>query len=112
MPTVSASSKKVELEGVGVSLELSHPRVLQANLDYYNGTLTVRALGIGVSNIHIYLSDQEYIFDLIKVHVTSIVDPPSPVFVHLGGTIQFRVGGNYSGVQKAIWASDDPHIVE
>ena len=97
---------------MGLSLDLSHPRVLQADLDYYNSTLTVRALGLGVSNIHIYMTDQDYVFDLIKVHVTSIVDPPSPVFVHVGGSIQFHVGGNYSGINKAIWASEDPHIVE
>ena len=111
-----AHSKKLpnrlELEGVGISVELSHPRVLQADLDYYNSTLTVRALSLGVCNIHIYMTDQQYVFDLIKVHVTSIVDPPSPVFVHLGGSVQFRVGGNFSGVRKAVWASDDPHIVE
>lgn len=81
-------------------------------MDYYNASLTVRALGLGSSNIHVFIPGKEYIFDLIKVHVTSIIEPVSPVFVHVGGTVQFKASYNYSSNEKSVWGSDDPRIIE
>ena len=86
--------------------------MLRADLDYYNGTLTVRALSLGISNIHVFLTGREYVFDVIKVHVTSIIEPVSPVFVHVGGTVQFRTTYNYTAIGKSVWGSEDPSIIE
>eukprot|EP01022_Parablepharisma_sp_SALTPOND_P034856 TRINITY_DN932_c0_g1_i1.p1 TRINITY_DN932_c0_g1~~TRINITY_DN932_c0_g1_i1.p1 ORF type:complete len:2036 (-),score=158.71 TRINITY_DN932_c0_g1_i1:14-6121(-) len=100
------------VEGIDAQIDISHPRVLRADLDYYNGTLTVRALSLGTSNIHIFMPGRERTFDLVKVHVTSIIEPVSPVFVHIGGTVQFKTSHNYSGLGKAVWGSEDPSILE
>ncbi len=101
------------IEGIEASIDVSHPRVLRADLDYYNSTLTVRALELGSSNIHIFLTGKEYVFDLIRVHVTSVIEPVSPVFVHVGGTVQFRTSYNYSGASgQSVWGSEDPNIIE
>lgn len=100
------------MEGVGVSIDTSHPRVLQAILDFYNSTLSIRAIGLGESTLHLYLTGENYIFDIIKVHVTSVIEPMSPVFVHLGGTIQFKSGQEHAGIEKAVWSSEDSSIIE
>ena len=73
----------------------------------------MRALELGSSNIHVFLSGKEYVFDLIRVHVTSIIEPISPVFVHVGGTVQFRTSYNYStSTEQSIWGSEDVSILE
>jgi len=99
-------------EGIDAMIDLSHPRVVRADLDYYNSTLTVRALSLGSSNIHIFFPGREDIFDLVRVHVTSVIEPVSPVFVHVGGTVQFRTSFNYSSLGRPVWGSEDPTILE
>jgi len=39
----------------------------------------------------LFLEDQPHIFDVIRVRVSSIVQPLSPVYLHVGGEVEFRV---------------------
>ena len=70
---------------------LSHPRVVQVELDHFNQTITLVSQGSGDCNIVLYMADRPHIFDVIRVRVCSIVKPLSPVSLHLGGEVEFRV---------------------
>ena len=48
-------------------------------------------MGSGDCNIFLYLEDHPNIFDVIRVRVSGVVQPASPVHIHLGGEINFRV---------------------
>jgi len=95
---------------------LSHPRVVSVNLDYHNETMTIMSEGSGDCNILIYLKDYPHIFDVIRVRVSSIVQPLSPVYLHLGGEVEFRVESTESS-QKSMsqpgirWSSSTPSIL-
>jgi hypothetical protein len=79
------------IEGVQVAVQLSHPRVVSASLDRYNSTLSLQAEGSGDCNVVLYLVSNPSIFDVLRVRVATIVQPGSPVFVHVGGEVQFKV---------------------
>jgi len=44
----------------------------------------------------LYMADRPHIFDVIRVRVSSIVKPLSPVYLHLGGEVEFRVASTES----------------
>jgi hypothetical protein len=74
------------IEGINLGIELSHPRVVTASLDDFNQTLILKASGSGDCNVIVYLlSNPSLIYDVFRVKVTSIVKPPSPVSIHVGG---------------------------
>ena len=62
-----------EIKGVQVGYELSHPRVVSAELDEFNQTLTLTSQGSGECNVVIYLVNNPAIFDIFKVRVATIV---------------------------------------
>ena len=79
------------IEGLELGVLQSHPRVVSVQLDYYNQTVTLESLGTGDCNVVLYSIDRQHIFDVIRVKVSSVVKPQSPVFLHIGGDIDFRV---------------------
>ena len=80
-----------KIAGVGVGIHLSHPRVIQTSLDQFNQTLTIQSLGSGDCNIFIFLEEHPHVFDVIRVRVSGVVLPGSPVYMHVGGEINFKV---------------------
>ena len=114
------------IEGISITVEMSHPTVLDAELDNYNTTLTITARGSGESVVHIYLTDKPHIFDVFKVRVTSVVKPLSPVFLHEGGEVSFKimdevlseadslVDASSSSAKRfeAKWSTNNPAILE
>jgi hypothetical protein len=64
------------------------------------------------------LSNPDHIYDVFRVKVTSIVKPPSPVSIHVGGQVTFKIMGdqyNNAGIKDAqstlggsIWSSNNP----
>ena len=70
---------------------LSHPKVVSVSLDQYNQTLTIQSMGSGDCNIFMFLEDHPHIFDVIRVRVSGVVQPLSPVYLNLGGEINFRL---------------------
>lgn len=79
------------IEGIEVGFELSHPRVVSASLDQYNSSIALRAEGSGECNVIVYLVKQPHIYDIFKVRVSSVVKPHSPVQVHVGADIKFKI---------------------
>ena len=53
--------------------------------------MTLTSQAQGDCNILIYLEDNPQVFDLVRVRVSSVVQPISPVHLHLGGQVEFRV---------------------
>jgi hypothetical protein len=86
-----AHSFAKNIEGIEVGIELSHPRVVSASLDQYNSTITMRAEGSGESNVVVYLVKHPHIFDVYRVRVSSVVKPYSPVYLHVGGQVSFKI---------------------
>ena len=48
-------------------------------------------MGSGDCNIFMFLEEHPHIFDVIRVRVSGVVQPLSPVYLHLGGEINFRM---------------------
>jgi len=102
------------IEGISVGVELSHPRVVKAKLDEFNSTLILEAQGSGECNVVVYLNERPEVFDVIKVRVTSVVSPPSPITLHVGGEVLFQVideEQTWSAEQAAFkptWSSSQP----
>lgn len=99
------------IEGVQVGIELSHPRVVSATLDEFNSTLTLQSEGSGECNVVLYLLNNPAIFDVLRVKVATLVQPSSPVFVHLGGDVAFKIvkNGPESVVREGVtWSSSHP----
>ena len=82
------------IEGVHVGIELSHPRVVSASLDQFNSTLTLQSEGSGECNVVLYLISNPAIFDVFRVRVATIVQPSSPVYLHVGSEISFKIVSN------------------
>ena len=109
-----------KISGVGVGIHLSHPRVVSVTRDEYNQTLTIQSLGSGDCNIFIYLVEHPNIFDVVRVRVSGVVQPLSPVYIHLGGEINFRVESTDGSSNKdqqqqqptnVVWSSSAPSIL-
>ena len=60
-----------DLTGIRVGMRLSHPRVVSAQLDDYNQTLTLTAGHSGECNVMLYLEDDPSIYDVFMVRVSS-----------------------------------------
>jgi len=55
------------------------------------------------------------VFDVVRVRVTSIVKPPSPVMLHVGGLVQFRIMSEKQEgheMKGAIWSANQPHLLD
>ena len=114
------------IEGISVSIEMSHPTVLESEFDFYNSTLILKAKGSGESIVHIFLTNNPNIFDVFKVRVTSVVKPLSPVFLHEGGEVSFKImdevlretdnlidaGSTVAKKYDARWSTNNPAIME
>jgi hypothetical protein len=53
--------------------------------------ITIEAQGSGDCIIYLYLMNNPQIFDIVRVKVSSVVRPLSPVHLHIGGTVEFIV---------------------
>ena len=80
-----------EIEGIQVGVELSHPRVVTADLGNYNSSLILQSQGTGECNVKIYLIKNPSIFDVFKVRVATLVQPSSPVHLHVGSDVSFKI---------------------
>jgi hypothetical protein len=97
------------VEGVHVTIELSHPRVVSATLDRYNSTLSLQSEGSGECNVILSLSNNPAIFDVLKVKVATIVQPSSPVNLHIGSTVKFIIEGKSN--ENIPWSSSNSKVL-
>jgi hypothetical protein len=78
----------------------------------------MRAEGSGDCNVVIYLVKQPHLFDVFRVRVSSVVKPFSPVFLHLGGQVQFMImnSADYihgaQAAKEATWSSNNPSVLD
>lgn len=109
-----------DVEGVHVGIELSHPRVVTAELGKYNSTLTLQSQGSGECNVVLYLVSNPAIFDVFKVRVATLVQPSSPVHLHLGSDVSFKIVADQldqlpstaQGWDGMAWSSSNPRVLE
>jgi hypothetical protein len=76
--------------------------------------VSIQAQGSGECSFFIYLVDHPTIFDEIKIRVSSLVRPLSPVNLHIGGQVEFKVfKPDEFGDQekKTSWRSNDPYTL-
>jgi hypothetical protein len=73
------------IDGLGVGVILSNPKVVSVQLGEFNQSLELKSKGSGECNIKVYLESSPHIFDIFHVKVSSVVKPSSPVFLHVGG---------------------------
>merc|ERR1719491_2172191 len=78
-------------------------------------------MGSGDCNIFLFLEDHPHIFDVIRVRVSGVVQPLSPVYLNLGGEINFRLESTdhldsskdpqQGGKQQVVWNSGNPAVL-
>jgi hypothetical protein len=85
--------------------------------------MTLVAHGSGDCNVVLYMTDRPRIFDVIRVRVSSIVKPLSPVFLHLGGEVEFKVASTETSSyddkydhyenpsNKPRWSTSNPYVL-
>ena len=63
-----------------------------------------------------YLLKQPQIYDIFKIRVQSVVRPHSPVNVHVGAEISFKIMDENIAVpeqtDKVIWSSNNPSVLD
>lgn len=78
----------------------------------------MRAEGSGECNVIIYLVKQPQIYDVYRVRVSSVVKPYSPVNLHVGGHVSFKImdqnAADYSTKKDstAVWSSNNPSVLD
>jgi hypothetical protein len=108
------------IQRLGVQVQLSHPQVLSAELDQFNQSLTLTPRAKGDCLVKVFLSKQPSVFDSFKVRVASVIEPNSPVALHLGSSVEFKVDPNeldskqlnQLSAQALTWTSSNSRIVE
>lgn len=106
-----------DVEGINIRYSLSHPRVLHVHIDEMTQVMTIDAHGSGDCAIFLYLENNPNIFDVIRVKVSSIVRPLSPVYLHVGGEVVFKVtnpddsNSIDSGSSNLSWKSNSPKVL-
>ena len=74
-------------------------------------------MGSGDCNIVVFLQDNPMIMDVVRVRVSSVVRPLSPVYLHLGGTVEFKILDDDDYKQNPnlqgnnLWKSSDSNIL-
>ena len=106
------------IEGPRIAFSLSHPKVVNVEIDSFTQTLSLKSQGQGDCNIFVYLESNPSIFDVLRVRVQSIVRPLSPVILHVGGVVNFKVINPDDGNsefeetrQGAQWLSGDNSVL-
>jgi len=62
----------------------------------------------------LYLEDHPDIFDVIRVRVSTIVEPLSPVDLHVGGEVRFNIKNSHvtdPDTSSVRWASSNSEVL-
>ena len=101
------------LIGVRFSVVSSHSEVVSTEIDDHYTSLTIRGLEKGESVIFVHLQSNPEIYDVFRVKVGSIVIPTeSPINIHVGGTIRFKLKDNSDLTESITWVSSDRDVVK
>lgn len=97
--------------GIDVSIEVSNSRVIQASLENRNSTLRIYSQYVGDTIVKVYLTKNPSVKDMIKISVSSVMKPVSPISLHLGGEVQFETTHSTPAGVTGTWASENSNIV-
>lgn len=97
--------------GIDVGLEVSNSRVLQATFENRNTTLKIYSQYVGETIVKVFLNKNPSVKDIIKVSVTSVMKPVSPISLHLGGEIQFETTHSTPAGITGSWSSENSNIL-
>lgn len=105
------------LTGVRVGVRLSHPRVVSVTLDEHNETLSLAAGQSGECNVMIFLEDDPHIYDVFMVRVSSLLQPSSPVYLHQGASVTFKLlddQGRFTDIRhlEPVWSTTNQSVIE
>jgi len=106
----------MNIQGIKVGFELSHPRVVSAEFEEGSHSLKLKSKGSGECMVLIYLEGhRNTIYDTFKVTVATIVEPsPSgtgePVMLHLGSAAKFTLIDHQR--EDVGWFSSDSKVLQ
>jgi hypothetical protein len=108
-----------DVQGIQVGIKLSNPRIVEAQLDNLNQTISLRSVNPGECNVIIYLLEDPAIYDVFRVRVATMIQPSSQVLLHVGSQVKFKLidyqnhlaegQPSYSG---SSWSSSDTSVIE
>lgn len=97
--------------GIDVGVEVSNSRVLQASLENRNNTLRIYSQYVGDTIVKVFLHKNPKVKDVLKISVNSVMKPVSPVFLHLGGEVQFETTHSTPAGVVGVWNTENPTIL-
>lgn len=100
-------------DNVHLRVKVTNTKVLSATISD-GSLLNLRAISSGTSICTVYLEANPHIYDIFFVNVGSIVNPSSPVLVHIGGIIQFSIlqgKGRNENYNSKKWSSSNEGIL-
>lgn len=97
--------------GIDIGLEVSNSRVVQAVLENRNTTLKIRSQYVGDTLVKVFLNNNPLVKDLILVSVSSVMKPVAPVYLNLGGEVQFQTTHSTPAGVSGLWTAENPNIV-
>lgn len=96
------------LRGIEFDVRVTDPQTVTAELSADKEEIILRGSRSGQSQLYISVVGQPDIYDVVSIHTMILLEPLSPVEVHVGGNIQFR---SLQGVVGE-WRSEDPSILQ
>ena len=97
--------------GIDVGVEVSNSKVLTASLENRNSTLRIYSQYAGDTIIKVFLNKNAKVKDVLKVSVTSVMKPVSPVHLHLGGEVQFETTHSTPAGVVGLWSTENPTVL-
>lgn len=90
----------------------THGSIVSLEVDQETQSLIIRGLNKGETLVYVHLAQNPNIFDVFKVRVGSLVTPVSPVKVHVGGTVKFKIGGEVKRSKNRVWNNLDKNVLK
>ena len=99
------------MQGQQLVVFTSNPYKLETKITD-SQALYLKGKAFGTVFCTVYLKDKPDIYDQIIVTVGSVISPQSPIAVHIGGVINFKVSEKLrNDAQKSKWFSEDSDII-
>lgn len=92
-------------------VQSSDPSVIEVELTHDRDSILVKSKNLGTAIISVSLYNDSSIYDVFPITVGSIVQPESPINVHVGGRIKFSVTNEMFENSKTRWNSNDEGLM-
>lgn len=99
------------LKDFPISANSSDSSILEAHYNSNRGQLEISAKRKGQAAVFVSAHrDERKLLDMIAVKIGSLISPASPVRVHVGGTVDFKIN-NQVLLDKSAWISSNPKVL-